>query len=144
MKMLRLDITVYGSLRVNSDNGIVTVPSRHSVDETIARLQDLLREKGIEEFALIDHGAGAIAAGLEMPPTMLLIFGNPAAGTPLMVASPGIALDLPLKLLVAEGQDGRAYISYNDPAYLQRRHGLPAELVQTLKGVAQLAALAGE
>ena len=129
---------------MSSDNGIVSVPSRHSVDETITKLQDLLHANGVEVFALIDHGAGAIAADLDMPPTMLLIFGNPAAGTPLMIASPSIALDLPLKLLVAEGADGRTYISYNDPAYLQRRHGLPAELVHALAAVEKLATDGGK
>ncbi|HEY9228373.1 MAG TPA: DUF302 domain-containing protein [Gemmatimonadaceae bacterium] len=129
---------------MNADNGIVTVPSQHSVDETINKLQDLLRTNGVKVFALIDHDGEAKAAGLEMPPTKLLIFGNPAGGTPLMLASPSIALDLPLKLLVAEGADGRAHISYNDPAYLQRRHGLPASLVQTLAVVKKLAAAGGE
>jgi len=128
---------------MSSDNGIITIPSQHSVDATVSKLQDLLRANGVKVFALIDHSSEAKAAGLEMPPTKLLIFGNPAGGTPLMVVSPSIALDLPLKLLVAEGADGRTHISYNDPAYLQRRHGLPAALVQPLAVVKKLAAAGG-
>jgi uncharacterized protein (DUF302 family) len=129
---------------VNSDNGIVAVPSQHSVDAAIDKLQDLLRANGVKVFALIDHSGEAKAAGLELPPTKLLIFGNPAGGTSLMVASPSIALDLPLKLLVAEGADGRVYISYNDPAYLQRRYGLPAGLMPTLAVVEKLATAGSE
>jgi uncharacterized protein (DUF302 family) len=112
--------------------GIRTLLSRHSVDETVARLQTLLQQKGVKLFVLIDHSGEAAAAGLAMPPTKLLIFGNPKAGTPPMVASPSAALDLPLKILVAESPTGEVTLSWNDPAWLQLRHGFPAELTGNL------------
>jgi len=124
-------------------HGIVSIPARGTVDEVIARVEDLLRARGVKLFALIDHSGEAAAAGLEMPPTKLLVFGNPKAGTPLMVAAPSIAIDLPLKLLVAEEADGKVRISWNDPAYLAERHGLPSELVKNIAVVADLAAKAG-
>ena len=122
---------------------MVSIPARGTVDEVIARVEDLLRARGVKLFALIDHSGEAAAAGLEMPPTKLLVFGNPKAGTPLMVAAPSIAIDLPLKLLVAEEADGKVRISWNDPAYLAERHGLPSELVKNIAVVADLAAKAG-
>jgi uncharacterized protein (DUF302 family) len=125
------------------NSGIVTVPSHHSVDETVGNLQALLQAKGIKLFAVIDHSGEAHTAGLQMRPTKLLIFGNPKAGTPLMLAAPSIALDLPLKLLVWEDAKGQVWISYNAPAYLQARHGLPQELSPTLAGVEALATQAG-
>jgi len=124
---------------MNSDNGIITVASHHSVDDTVAAVEGILRTKGIKLFATVDHGGEAKAAGLTMRPTKLLIFGNPKAGTPLMVASPSIALDLPLKLLIWEDTSGKVWLSYNAPSYLQDRHGLPEQLVPVLAGVAQLA-----
>ncbi len=130
--------------RMTPGNGIVTVASHQSVDKTVDTLQSLLREKGIKLFALIDHSGEAKAAGLEMGPTKLLIFGSPKAGTPLMIASPSIAIDLPLKLLVSEDSSGKVWISYNAPAYLQARHGLPQDLLQPLAGVAALANKAAE
>jgi len=133
-----------GETTMTADNGIVTVPSHQSVDKTVDTLQSMLRDKGIKLFALVDHSGEAKAAGLQMRPTKLLIFGSPKAGTPLMLASPSIAIDLPLKLLVWEDSSGKAWISYNSPAYLQARHGLPQDLVQPLAGVAALANKAGE
>jgi uncharacterized protein (DUF302 family)/uncharacterized membrane protein YidH (DUF202 family) len=130
--------------KVSADNGIVTVPSHQSVDKTVDTLQSILREKGIKLFALVDHSGEAKAAGLQMRPTKLLIFGSPKAGTPLMLAAPSIAIDLPLKLLVWEDSSGKAWISYNSPAYLQARHTLPQDLVQPLAGVAALANKAAE
>ncbi len=117
---------------MSADNGIVTLPSQHSVDETVATIQRELQAKGIKLFALVDHSGEAQAAGLKMPNTKLLIFGNPKGGTPLMIASPSIALDLPMKLLVAEDANGKVSISYNAPAYLQARHNLPTELAAVL------------
>jgi uncharacterized protein (DUF302 family) len=114
------------------DNGIVTLASQHSVDETVATIQRELQTKGITLFALVDHSGEARAAGLEMPNTKLLIFGNPKGGTPLMIASPSIAIDLPMKLLVAEDANGKVSISYNAPAFLQARHNLPKALVAVL------------
>jgi uncharacterized protein (DUF302 family) len=122
------------------NNGIVTIESRHSVDETVRKLKQILDAKGIKLFTLIDHSGAAKDAGMQMRPTKVLIFGNPKAGTPLMIASPTIAIDLPLKLLVWEDSGGKVRISYNDPAYLQERHGLPPELVQNMAAAAALAA----
>src|SRR5262249_11377467 len=101
-----------------SKDGIVLIESRHSVDETGDRLKKILDGRGIKLFAMIDHSGAAHEAGLEMRPTKVLIFGNPKAGTPLMIASPTIAIDLPLKLLVFEDSDHTVKIVYNDPAYL--------------------------
>jgi uncharacterized protein (DUF302 family)/uncharacterized membrane protein YidH (DUF202 family) len=123
-----------------SGNGIITVESHHSVDQTVEKLEALLEAKGIKLFTLVDHSGEAKKAGMQMRPTKLLIFGNPKAGTPLMIASPSIAIDLPLKLLVWEDAGGRTRISYNDPAYLQERHGLPQELVQNIAAARMLAA----
>jgi uncharacterized protein (DUF302 family)/uncharacterized membrane protein YidH (DUF202 family) len=132
------------SMNATSGAGIVTIPSHQSVDGTVEKLEQNLQAKGVKLFALVDHSGEAEKAGLHMRPTKLLIFGNPKAGTPLMIASPSIAIDLPLKILVAEDSQGKVWISYNDPAYLQARHGLPAELVPTLAVVEALAAKAGE
>jgi uncharacterized protein (DUF302 family) len=126
------------------DTGIVTVPSHHSVKQTIARLQETLLAKGIKLFALIDHSSEAERAGMQMPPTKLLIFGNPKAGTPIMIAAPSIAIDLPLKLLVWEDGNGKVWISYNDPKYLKARHDLPENLVQNLAAAEALAETAAE
>ena len=119
--------------------GIETVTSNHSVEETVARLQALLQQKGIKLFALIDHSGEAIAAGLTMRPTKLLIFGSPKAGTPLMLAAPTTALDLPLKILVAETETGSTIVYWNDPAWLQQRHGFPADLTANLAAIEALA-----
>ncbi len=128
----------------DSDAGIVTRESTHSVNETIQKLEEILRARGVKLFALIDHSGEAEKVGLSMLPTRLLIFGNPKAGTPLMVASPGAALDLPLKILVAEDSEGRVWISYNSPAYLQARHGLRQDLLQSIAVVEALARQAAE
>jgi uncharacterized protein (DUF302 family) len=123
-----------------SDNGIITKPSNHSVDEIVEKLKGILVAKGITLFALVDHSGEAAKVGLSMPPTKLLIFGNPKGGTPLMLASPGIAIDLPLKILVSEDANGKAWVSYNSPAYLQQRHNLPQELMQNIAVVEALMA----
>jgi uncharacterized protein (DUF302 family) len=125
-------------------NGIISRPSNHSVDETVERLKGILLSKKIMLFALIDHSGEAEKAGIAMRPTKLLIFGNPKAGTPLMLAAPSTAIDLPLKILVWEDADGRILISYNSPTYLQERHGLPQELLPVIAGVEALAAMAAE
>ena len=122
--------------------GIETLVSNYSVDETVARLQALLQEKGIKLFCLVDHSGEAAAAGLTMRPTKLLIFGNPKAGTPLMVAAPSAALDLPLKILVAETESGKTILFWNDPAWLQQRHGFPEELAASNLAAAQALATA--
>lgn len=124
--------------------GIITIPSNHSVEETVAKLKTMLQAKGVMLFALIDHSGEAAKVGLKMPNTKLLIFGNPKGGTPLMLAAPSIAIDLPLKILVAEDSQGKVWISYNSPEYLKERHGLPQDLVQNIAVVGVLAAKAAE
>jgi uncharacterized protein (DUF302 family) len=114
------------------DNGIISKPSNHSVDEIVEKLKTILQAEGITLFALVDHGGEAAKAGLTMPPTKLLIFGNPKGGTPLMLASPSSAIDLPLKILVAEDASGKVHVSYNSSPYLQQRHNLPQELLQNI------------
>lgn len=126
------------------ENGIVDVPSNHTVDETVQRLKNILQSKGIVLFALIDHSGEAEKVGMKMPPTKLLIFGNPKAGTPLMLAAPSIALDLPLKILVWQDAHGKVWLSYNSPEYLMQRHSLPQNLSSVLAAVGVLAASAGE
>ena len=121
------------------ESGIVTVESSHSVDQTVQKIEELLRAKGVKLFAVIDHSGEAQSVGLHMRPTKLLIFGHPKAGTPLMIASLSVAIDLPLKLLVAEDEAGKVWISYNNPTYLQARHGFPSELMQNIAVVAGLA-----
>jgi uncharacterized protein (DUF302 family) len=119
--------------------GVVSRVSRHSVAETVARLEALLKEKGVKLFCVVDHSGEAAAAGLTMPETKLLIFGNPKAGTPVMLAAPSAALDLPLKLLVAEGVNGEVTVQWNDAAWLRQRYGFPEELVVNLAAAAVLA-----
>jgi len=126
------------------NKGIVDIASNHSVDETVARLKGMLESKGITLFAMIDHSGEAQKVGMKMPPTKLLIFGSPKAGTPIMQAAPSAAIDLPLKILVWEDSQQKVWISYNSPAYLQERHGFPAELMHNLAGVELLAAKASE
>jgi uncharacterized protein (DUF302 family) len=122
-------------------NGIVEVPSRHSVDQTVDKITKMLEAKGVTLFALVDHSGEAAKVGLTMPNTKLLIFGSPAAGTPLMLAAPSIAIDLPLKLLVREDGAGNVSISYNSADYLGERHDVPDDL---MKNIAVVAALAGK
>ena len=124
--------------------GIKSIPGNHSVDETVDRLRKILQSKGVTLFAVIDHSGEAQKAGMTMPATKLLIFGNPKAGTPLMLAAPSSAIDLPLKILVAEDGSNRVSISWNDPAYLQNRHGFPAELNANIAVVEALAASAAQ
>jgi uncharacterized protein (DUF302 family) len=128
----------------DSDNGLVHLPSRHSVDDTVQRLEALLHEKNINLFAKVDHSGEAEKVGLQMRPTKLLIFGNPKGGTPLMQAVPSVAIDLPMKALVWEDAGGKVWLTYNDPAYLQKRHGFPEPLVANLTGVNGLLAKAAE
>jgi uncharacterized protein (DUF302 family)/uncharacterized membrane protein YidH (DUF202 family) len=124
--------------------GIIDIPSNHSVDETVEKLKGILQAKGVILFALIDHSGEAKKAGLGMRPTKLLIFGNPKAGTPLMQAAPRSAIDLPLKILVWEDAQRKAWVTYDNPAYLLERHGLPADLLQNIAVVETLAAKGAE
>ena len=131
-------------LAVQKEEGIVKIPSHHSVDETVDKLKSILKSKGVTLFALVDHSGEAEKVGMKMPPTKLLIFGNPKGGTPLMLAAPSAALDLPLKILVAEDSQGKVWISYNSREYLKERHGLPENLLPNIAVVQALAAAAGE
>jgi uncharacterized protein (DUF302 family) len=131
-------------MTLTKDNGIVQVPSNHSVDETVEKLKTILQAKGVTLFALVDHSGEAEKVGMTMPPTKLVIFGSPKAGTPLMLAAPSIAIDLPLKILVSEDNHGEVWISYNSSEYLQERYDLPSDLLQNIAVVATLAAKAGE
>jgi uncharacterized protein (DUF302 family) len=115
-------------------NGLIQVPSHHAVDETVRRLLAAFAEKGLQTFAVIDHSGEAEKVGLKMRATKVLIFGSPKAGTPLMVAAPSLAIDLPLKALVAEDAQGKVSVTYNDPEYLKERHGVPEELIKNLAG----------
>jgi uncharacterized protein (DUF302 family)/uncharacterized membrane protein YidH (DUF202 family) len=132
------------SMAAGAENGIVRITSNHSVDETVAKLKGILEAKGVKLFVVVDHSGEAASAGLKMPNTKLLIFGNPKAGTPLMLAAPSVALDFPLKILVAEDVAGKAWISFNSPAYLQSRHALPSELLPNIAVIEALAAKAAE
>lgn len=129
---------------MQKEEGIVKIPSHHSVDETVDKLKTILKSKGVALFALVDHSGEAEKVGLNMPPTKLLIFGNPKGGTPLMLAAPSAAIDLPLKILVAEDSQGKVWISYNSAEYLRERHGLPQDLLQNIAVVQTLATAAGE
>jgi uncharacterized protein (DUF302 family)/uncharacterized membrane protein YidH (DUF202 family) len=132
------------TMAVATSKGIVDVPTDHTVDQIVEKLKNILQSKGVTLFALVDHSGEAAKAGMKMPPTKLLIFGSPKAGTPLMLASPSIAIDLPLKILVWEDGAGRVRISYNRPEYLKQRHDLPTELLANIAVVEALAAKAAE
>ena len=125
-------------------NGIVRKPGSHSVDDTVGRLRAILQSKGVTLFAVVDHSGEAEKAGLKMPNTKLLIFGSPKAGTPLMLAAPSVAIDLPLKILVSEDEHGRVWVSYNSPGYLKSRHNFPAALLPNIEVVGTLAAKAAQ
>ena len=127
-------------MSTSSIPGFISKLSPHSVPETIQRLSALLKSKGVAIFALIDHSSEAEKAGLKMRPTQLLIFGNPKGGTPLMLAAPSTAIDLPLKALVWEDADGKAWLSHNSPDYLQQRHGFPADLEKNIAAIEPLLA----
>jgi uncharacterized protein (DUF302 family) len=126
------------------ESGLLSISSHHSADETVARLTQLLAAKGVKLFVVIDHSGEAAAAGLAMPPTKVVIFGNPKAGTPLMLASPSIAIDLPLKLLIAQDPTGATTITWNSPAYLRARHNLPEDLLANIAVIETLAHQAAE
>jgi uncharacterized protein (DUF302 family) len=125
-------------MAASRDNGIVHLRSPHSVAETLKRLESLLLAKNISVFARVDHSGEAEKVGLKMRPTQLIIFGSPKAGTPVMIASATVAIDLPLKALAWEDADGKVWLSYNSPEYLKLRHGIPDELVKNIAGAAAL------
>jgi uncharacterized protein (DUF302 family) len=128
----------------NSDGGIENRPSAHSVDATVEKLKGLLAAKGVTVFAVIDHSGEAAKVGLTMRPTKLVIFGNPKSGTPVMVAAPSIAIDLPLKILVWEDAQGKVWTSFNEPQYLQSRHHVPQELMPNISVAEMFATKSGE
>ena len=123
-------------------NGIISISSNHSVDQTVEKFKRVLQAKGVTLFALVDHSGEAEKVGMKMRPTRLLIFGSPKGGTPVMQAAPSIAIDLPLKMLIWEDAERRVWLSYNSPVYLQQRHGVPQNLLQNMAVVETLAAAA--
>ncbi len=125
-------------MSTSTQNGLIHLASQHSVEEAMQRLEALLKERGISIFARVDHSGEAAKVGLAMRPTKLLIFGSPKAGTPLMQAAPSVAIDLPLKALFWEDAEGKVWLTYNDPAYLQQRHNFPGELLANIAGVSAL------
>src|SRR5437868_242840 len=120
------------------ENGLVQIASAYSVEESVQRLQRAFAEKGLQVFAVIDHNGEAEKVGLTMRPTKVLIFGSPKGGTPLMVAAPSLAIDLPLKALAWQDEQGKVWLSYNSPEYLQQRHGFPADLLKNIAGIGAL------
>jgi uncharacterized protein (DUF302 family) len=127
-----------------SGSGIVDIPSHHPVDQTVEKILDILKARGVTLFGLVDHSGEAAKIGLNMLSTKLLIFGSPKAGTPVMLAAPSIAIDLPLKILVWEDEAGKAWISYNSADYLRTRHNVPGELMQNLAAAEAIAAMAAK
>jgi uncharacterized protein (DUF302 family) len=126
------------------ENGLIHISSPYSVPETLQRVESVLRAKNLTIFARIDHSGEAEKVGLAMRPTQLIIFGSPKAGTPMMIASPTLAIDLPLKALVWQDAEEKVWISYNDPNYLQRRHNIPGELLKNISGVGAVLSVAVE
>ena len=131
-------------MSVNAQNGLIHLASQHSVEETMQRLEALLNERGITIFARIDHSGEAAKVGLAMRPTKLLVFGSPKGGTPLMQVAPTLGIDLPLKALFWQDAEGKVWLTYNDPQYLQQRHNFPAELIPNVAGASALFAKAVE
>jgi uncharacterized protein (DUF302 family) len=127
-----------------ANNGIVCKKSNHSVGDTVEKLKSILQAKGVTIFAIIDHSGEAQKAGLNMRSTKLVIFGDPKGGTPLMLAAPSVAIDLPLKILIYEDADRTVQVCYNTPAYLQQRHNIPQDLLHNIAVVETLAAKAAE
>ena len=123
---------------MKTGEGIISKVSKYSVPQTLDRVDALLQSKGIKIFVRIDHSGEAEKAGLKMPPTQLLIFGNPKGGTPVMLAAPPAAIDLPLKALAWQDGDGKVWLSYNDPEYLKKRYGLTDDQIKTIIGIGPL------
>jgi len=128
----------------DNSSGLIDIPSNHSVDKTVERLRAILRDKGITIFAVIDHSGEAAKVGMKMPATKLLIFGNPKAGTPVMLAAPSSAFDLPLKILVREDAEGKVWLTYNSSEFLQERHKIPSDLLPNIQVIEMLARSAAE
>jgi uncharacterized protein (DUF302 family) len=126
----------------NSVQGLHIMPTSHSVADALSRLESLARARGLTVFARIDFSSDAARSGLTMRPTGLVLLGSPKAGTPLMVANPTVAIDLPLKVLAWEDAQGKAWMAYNEPEYLQARHHFPSELAKNIAALGALAASA--
>lgn len=139
-----LALTLFTIRIYAADEGIVSVLSNHSVPESINRLEDEARQKGLKIFARIDFSGDAAKAGLKMEPMQMLIFGSPKAGTPLMIASPLLAIELPLKALAWKDSSGKVWLSYNEPAYLQKRFHIPDNLLKNISGIKLLVTKAAE
>jgi uncharacterized protein (DUF302 family) len=122
----------------DTERSLTTVVSPYTVQETLKRLEDLIVARGLKLFVRIDHSGEAEKAGLKMNPAQVLIFGSPVAGTPIMVAAPTSAIDLPLKVLVWGSEEGAVHVTYNNPEYLGRRHGIPSNLLKNIMGVSAL------
>jgi uncharacterized protein (DUF302 family) len=122
----------------DTKNGLIQLASEHSFTETLARLESTVQSKGLTIFARIHFSDDAGKAGLKMNPTSLLIFGNPTAGTPLMVVSPTLAIDFPLKVLVSRDDNGKVWVSYNSVDYLKNRHHIPDDLIKNIAGIAPI------
>jgi uncharacterized protein (DUF302 family) len=131
-------------LALATKKGIIDRPSNHSVEQTVDELKNILKSKGVTLFACVDHSGEAAKVGMSMRSTKLLIFGNPTSGTPLMVAAPSSAIDLPLKILVWQDDQGKVWVSYNSPDYLKERHDLPQELMHNIAIIETLAARVAE
>ena len=131
-------------MAAGKSSGLVEIPSSHSVAETVEKLKGILQVNGITLFAFVDHSGEAEKAGLKMPPTKLLIFGNPKAGTPVMLAAPSSAIDLPLKILIWEDAQGKVWITHNSTAFLQERHNVPSNLLPNIAVIGTLAKTAAE
>ena len=125
-------------MAAEKNSGLINVPSGHLVDETLEKLKAILQSKGITLFALIDHSAEAVKMGMKMRPTKLLVFGSPKAGTPVMLAAAGSAIDLPLKILIWEDAKGKTWVTYNSPSYLQKRHNISVELLPNVSVIEAL------
>lgn len=121
-----------------NEKGLVQLQSAHSFANTLERLESYIASKGLTIFARIDFSGDAGKAGLKMNPTRLIIFGNPKAGTPLMIARPSLAIDFPLKILVSEDDAGKAWVSYNSPEYLRDRHNIPDNLLKNISGIVSI------
>jgi uncharacterized protein (DUF302 family) len=131
-------------MATEKNGGLIYIPSNHSMDKTVEKLKGIVQSKGITLFALVDHSGEAAKVGMKMQPTKLLIFGNPKAGTPVMLAAPSSAIDLPLKILIWEDAKGKVWVTYNSPVYLQQRHNIPDELLPNVSVVEALAKNAAE
>jgi uncharacterized protein (DUF302 family) len=127
-------------MTLSPPDGLTSILSNHSVDQTLANLENVLHAKNIAVFAVVDHSGEAEKVGMAMPPTKLVLFGSPKAGTPLMLASPSVAIDLPLKILISEDHEKKIWVSYNSLKFLQDRHSLPEQLMQNLAAVEAVAA----